>query len=138
VTDAYVLDAWALLALIQGEEPAATRVAELLSLGEQEKAVLLLSVINLGEVYYQIGRRRGRQQAERTLELIRALSISFVPASDEAVLQAAAIKMQHAISYADAFAASLAISQDASLVSGDPGFGQLSGIIRLEKLRRSN
>lgn len=138
MTESYVLDAWALLAMLQREEPAATRVRELLIQGEQQEAVLLLSMINLGEVYYRVGKQRGRQQADKVLPLIRNLPLSIVPASDEAVLQAAALKMEHPLSYADAFAAALALARNARLVSGDPDFDQLSGAIPLERLSRGN
>lgn len=138
MTESYVLDAWALLAMLQREEPAATRVRELLIQGEQQEAVLLLSMINLGEVYYRVGKQRGRQQADKVLALIRNLPLSIVPASDEAVLQAAALKMEHPLSYADAFAAALALARNARLVSGDPDFDQLSGAIPLERLSRGN
>ena len=53
----YVLDSWALLALLQGEEPAAARVKEILIEGERQQAALLISIMNLGEVYYRVGRR---------------------------------------------------------------------------------
>jgi predicted nucleic acid-binding protein len=132
----YVLDAWALLAMLQGEEPAASRVRQLLLAGERQEATLLLSIINLGEVYYRIGKRRNREAAIDVLTDIRRLPLTITPASDEMVLAAADLKTEFAISYADAFAAALADHADAILVSGDPEFDQLQGRIRLEKLRR--
>ena len=138
MTDTYVFDAWALLAMLQREEPAATRVRELLVLGEQQEAVLLLSIINLGEVYYRLGKQVGRQRAEKVLATIRSLPLSVVSASDDLVLQAASLKMEHTISYADAFAAALAISRQARLVSGDPEFDSLATTLVLEKLQRTN
>jgi ribonuclease VapC len=133
----YVLDAWALLALLQGEEPAAARVRELLLAGGEQKARLLVSMINLGEVYYRIGKRGGRAVAAETLAKIRRLPLTVVSASDEMIIAAADFKMEYAISYADAFAAALADRTGATLVSGDPDFDQLQGRIGLEKLYRS-
>jgi PIN domain nuclease of toxin-antitoxin system len=43
----YVLDSWALLALLQGEEPAAARVKQILLEGERQQASLLISTVNL-------------------------------------------------------------------------------------------
>lgn len=133
----YVLDSWALLALLQGEEPAASRVRELLLEGEQQQASLLLSIVNLGEVYYRVGRRSNRAEAMNTVQDIRRLALSVVPASDDLVLAAADFKMTYAISYADAFAAVLADQAGATLVSGDPEFDLLQGRIKLEKLQRA-
>jgi predicted nucleic acid-binding protein len=132
----YVLDAWALLALLQSEEPAASRVRQLLLEGDRQQTTLLLSIVNLGEVYYCVSRRSDRDTAIDTLKDIRRLSLAIVPASDEMVLAAADLKLEYAISYADAFAAALADRTGATLVSGDPEFDQLQGRINLEKLYR--
>jgi len=132
----YVLDSWALLALLQGEEPAAARVKQILLEGERQQATLLISIVNLGEVYYRVGRRSSRAAAVDTLNQIRSLSLTIVSASDEMVLAAADLKLDYTISYADAFAAALADRMGATLVSGDPDFDLLQGRIRLEKLHR--
>ena len=133
----YVLDAWALLALLQSEEPAASRVRELLLEGERQQATVLLSIVNLGEVYYRVGKRSNRAAALDTLKDIRRLSLTIVSASDEMVLAAADLKIEHAISYADAFAVALADRAGATLVSGNPEFDQLQDRIELEKLHRT-
>ena len=133
----YVLDAWALLALLQSEEPAASRVRELLLEGERQQATVLLSIVNLGEVYYRVGKRSNRAAALDTLKDIRRLSLTIVSASDEMVLAAADLKIEYAISYADAFAVALADRAGTTLVSGDPEFDQLQDRIELEKLHRT-
>lgn len=132
----YVLDAWALLAMLQGEEPAAVRVKQLLLDADRQQVVLLASIINLGEVYYRVGKRNGRAAADDTLEKLRQLSLTIVPASDEMVTAAARFKMEHTISYADAFAVALADRPDATLVSGDPEIELLQDRIKIEKLHR--
>ena len=133
----YVLDAWALLALLQSEEPAASRVRQLLLEGDRQQATLLLSIVNLGEVYYRVGWRSDRATAIDTVNDIRRLSLTIMPVSDEMVFAAADFKMAYAISYADAFAAALADRTGATLVSGDPEFDQLQSRIKLEKLQRN-
>ena len=132
----FVLDAWAILALLQKEEPAASRVKELLEGAEEGKADLFISIINLGEVFYRIGKVKGEREAEDTLDEIRRLPMNIVPAAEEAVFAAARFKMRYAISYADAFAAATAEDLKAVLVSGDPKLKQLEDRIRIEKLRR--
>jgi predicted nucleic acid-binding protein len=136
VSEQFVLDAWALLAMLQGEEPAASRVSQLLRAGEREEVMLLLSMINLGEVYYRTGRRVHRAAAENALKEIRRLSLTMVPVSDDLVLAAADFKMEYAISYADAFAVALADRTGATLVSGDPELDLLGDRIKVEKLHR--
>jgi predicted nucleic acid-binding protein len=136
MTPRFVLDAWAILALLQGKEPAASRVRQLLEEAQEDDAELLLSVINLGEVAYRIGRVKGEAEARGTVDQLRALPLTVLPATDEAVFAAARLKMRYAISYADAFAAAAADEWDAVLVTGDPELEQLQGRIRIEKLER--
>lgn len=133
----YVLDAWALLAMLQGEEPAASRVRQLLAEGEQRQVDLRLSIVNLGEVYYRIGKRSDRATAQDTISQIRRLPLTIVSATDELVWAAAELKMEFALSYADAFAAALAASTDATLISGDLELEQVCNYVKLEKLQRS-
>jgi predicted nucleic acid-binding protein len=136
MTPRFVLDAWAILALLQGKEPAASRVRQLLEEAQEDDAELLLSAINLGEVAYRIGRVKGEAEARGTVDQLRALPLTVLPATNEAVFAAAGFKMRYAISYADAFAAAAADEWDAVLVTGDPELEQLQGRIRIEKLER--
>ena len=132
----FIADAWAILALLQKEEPAASRVKQLLEDAQQEKLQIFVSTINLGEVYYRVGKVKGEAEAQKTLELISRLSLKMLPATDERVLAAAHWKIHHAISYADAFAAAAAAELKATLVTGDPELESLKRKIRIEKLAR--
>ena len=133
----FALDAWALLAFLQKEEPAASRVKELLELALRGDTVVFMSIINLGEVIYCIGRSKGEGQATETTDAIRRLPLTVVSVSDEAVLAAARFKMRHPISYADAFAATTAAQQGAVLLTGDPELAQLAPEIDIEELVRA-
>jgi len=132
----FVLDAWAILALLQRKEPAASRVKQLLQETSKGSVDLFISIINLGEVYYSVGRVRGERDALETLNSIRRLSLAVVPATEEAVFKAARFKMSYTISYADAFAVATAEELDAILMTGDPEIEQLEDRIQLEKLER--
>ena len=132
----FVLDAWALLALLQKEEPAASQVRSLLQEAQQERWRAFVSVINLGEVYYVLGKATGEAEAQKVIELIRRLPVKVVPASDERVFAAARLKIHHPLSYADAFAATIADEFAATLVTGDPELVAMQGTIQVEKLGR--
>ncbi len=134
----FVLDAWAVLALLQGEEPAASRVKQLLSDAQGEHSELFISIINLGEVVYRIGKVKGEDEAWQTLDQIRRVSLTVVPAGEEAVLASVRFKIHHAISYADAFAVATADELEAILVTGDPELKQLKDRIEIEMLERTN
>ena len=136
MTDAFVLDAWALLAFLQGEEPAASRVKSLLQEARNEKVILYVSILNLGEVYYRIGKTRGQSEADALVEELQLLPLTILPASNEDVMAAAQLKIKYPISYADAFAASTTLQHGAILLTGDPELLELSGKFPLEKLQR--
>ncbi len=90
----FVLDAWAILALLQKEEPAASRVLQLLQEANRQVLKLYISIINLGEVYYRIGRVKGKKEADETLKSLYQLPITILPATDQVVLEAASLKMK--------------------------------------------
>jgi predicted nucleic acid-binding protein len=138
VSTLFVLDAWAVLAFLQGEEPAASRIRSLLHEARSQKVELFLSIINLGEVVYRVGKVRGETEAAETLAQIRRLPITIVPASDDAVWAAVRYKMRYAISYADAFAVATAEALGATLATGDPELVQLTTEVPIEELRRSH
>jgi predicted nucleic acid-binding protein len=136
MNERYVLDAWALIAFLQEEEPASLRVRQLLQNAQNGQVSVFVSVMNVGEIFYRIGKVRGEREARTTLESLRRLSLTIVSATDDRVFAAASLKLRYAIPYADAFAAATAIDLGATLVTGDPEFDQLADTIKIEKLSR--
>lgn len=108
-----VLDSWAVLCLLQGEEPGATRVERALA----DRPVM--SWINLGEVEYILLRRRAQAEAATAIRDIQFVVAVELP-TEAVVRKAAAIKAAHTMAYADAFAAATALGHDAQLWTGDP------------------
>lgn len=109
-----VLDSWAALRYLEDAGDAAAEVAELL-----ERDRPLMSWINLGEVHYVLRRLHGEDDAAETVRDLRQV-IDARPPDERLVLDAARLKADHPMSYADAFAAALAVAQDAVLWTGDP------------------
>jgi len=132
-----VLDAYAVLAFLQGE-PAAKRVEKLLAAAESGRATLLMSVMNAAEVYYRFRKLDRGSEAEEFLKEMRgnAFPLRLVSATDARVFAAARLKGLHPISLADAFAAALAVEVDAPVVTGDPEFRTLEqeGVVQVEWL----
>lgn len=110
----HCLDAWAVLEWLHGGEPARTRVLALL---ERERPVM--SWINLGEVAYALERHAGAKRAAEVVARLRGRLALDLPTPDR-VLEAAALKARHRLSYSDAFAVATALAHDAVLVTGDP------------------
>jgi predicted nucleic acid-binding protein len=115
-----VLDSWAVMAWIEGEQPARRSVDRLVAAAERGEVELMMSLINVGEVYYVLAKRRGVEEAEAFLSDLAALPIRTLVPNDALILDAARLKGRFAISYVDAFAVETARQQAAPLVTGDP------------------
>lgn len=131
-----VLDAWALLAYLQGEEPAASRLRDLFKQAQSGNPEIFASLINVGEVYYRVGRRQGQDAADETLEELRLLPLTILTPLAETVIDAARLKVHYALSYADAFAAATAQKRNATLWTGDAELLAMKKTVRIESLRR--
>jgi predicted nucleic acid-binding protein len=111
----YCLDAWTVLEWLDGGEPATARVNELLA----ERPAPIVSWINLGEVAYRLRRLMGPAPASFLVELLRGSFTLDLPTPD-LVLDAAALKADRSLGFADAFAAATAVARNAVLLTGDP------------------
>lgn len=131
----YVLDSFALLAYLGGEA-GMPRVRDVLSEASLGGCRVLLSLINLGEVMYIIERESGLPQAQAVLAAIEQLPIEVLPATQDAVLAAAHLKAHYRIAYADAFAVAAAQASGGKVLSGDPEFAAVQGIVPVEWLER--
>lgn len=117
-----VLDSWAILEWMSGKRPADTFVAALLAEGEAGKARLLMSAINVGEVYYFLRKRHRAALADSWRESSGTLPVTIEAPTIDDIWRAASLKGLFPISYADAFAAALSQKHNCALVTGDPEF----------------
>jgi predicted nucleic acid-binding protein len=78
---------------------------------------------------YIIERRDGREKALEGVAAVMQFAVQRCPATWPRILAAAHVKAHHPISYADAFAVALAQEMDASVVTGDPEFECVEGLI---------
>jgi PIN domain nuclease of toxin-antitoxin system len=123
----FVLDSFAVLALLEAEKGSGD-VAALLRPGPD---LLLMTYVNLGEVVYTVIRERGQSRADAALVALEGSRITFVPADRTLTLAAARLKAGHRLSYADAFCAALSQLSGFPVVTGDPEFLQLDGLISI-------
>ena len=107
------LDSWAVLAWLEGMEPAASRVQDALA------SRPVMSWINVGEVAYVLERRVGVDRSREVVRELRRLLNLDLP-TEERVIEAARVKAGHRMAYADAFAVATALAHGANLLTGDP------------------
>src|SRR3990167_8177213 len=132
-TPLFVLDSFALLAFFQ-VEPGGPRVRQLLEEAAQGKARLAITTVNLGEVVYRTERQHGLERAQEVLGKIAEYEPTVVEVDRELALAAAHLKARHKMAYADCIAAALAQRLDATVVTGDPDFRQVEGLVAIEWL----
>lgn len=109
-----VLDSWVVLRYLEGNEPAASAIAELLAAQKP-----FMSWINLGEVFYILRRRAGEAEALTAVRDLSDAVTAELPTTAQ-ILSAARIKADYPMAYADAFAAAVAIAHNSVLWTGDP------------------
>jgi predicted nucleic acid-binding protein len=108
------LDSWAVLAWLDGEEPAAGIVERTI---KRERPAM--SWMNLVEVHYRTIRDHGRQEADQVLAELRPLVTESLPGI-AAMRSVSSLKAEHPIALADCFAVALAAEEGAELLTGDP------------------
>jgi predicted nucleic acid-binding protein len=132
----FVLDSYALIGYLENES-FSNQIQEVLTHAKNGESRLYLHAIHLGEVYYITLREQGQGLADLAYSRIKAFPIKFVDyINEELLIRAATLKANHSISYADSFAAALAMINKCSLLTGDPEFKSLEkqGIIVVEWL----
>jgi len=128
-----IFDSFALLCFFHKEpgwEKAKTLLSDLSRRGEKA----LLSRINWGEFYYILQRRVGRDKTQEALSLLDQLPIDIVSVDDPLVREAAEIKAEHPIAYADAFCVALAQRHKGRILTGDPEFKAVEKLVAVQWL----
>lgn len=133
----FVLDSFAILAAFQAE-PGSRDILSLYNSALDNRVKIYFSWINLGEVYYISYRELGSNIANEMIKDLKSLPITLCSVTEERILDAAQIKAGYPISYADAFAVSLAKEHNATLVTGDPEFAAVESLVHIRWLPKSN
>jgi uncharacterized protein with PIN domain len=113
----YVFDSCAVIALLQ-REPGAETVTEILADPETR---CLLHTINACEIYYDIYRRDGEEDASALGDILASTSIELVETIPSALWQTAGkLKAEwRRVSLADCFAMALALLEGGTLLTSD-------------------
>jgi uncharacterized protein len=127
---ALVLDAWAVISYLE-DEPSAPQVADLIASAHEEDIPVYMTVVNAGEVWYNVAREISEEDANQCIKELRDLRIQFVDVDWELAQEASRFKSKHKMSYADCFAAALAKIRKAELVTGDNEFKSLETQIKI-------
>ncbi|MDP2166919.1 MAG: type II toxin-antitoxin system VapC family toxin [Thermodesulfovibrionales bacterium] len=126
-----LLDSYALLAYLKKEDNHLP-VKEALS---SEDTLCMMNELNIGETYYILSRQRGHEQADYFLEVILpSLPIKAIPNDFRQTIEASRLKAKYPMSFVDCFAAATALAERAVILTGDPEFKNVEGLIAIKWL----
>ena len=129
-----LLDSFALIAYLNKENNF-QKIREVLAEAQQSGSPVLMNEINIGETYYILYKKRGREEAEFFLDtVLTALPILTVTNDFECVMDAARLKAEYPLSFADCFAAVTARRENAIVMTGDPEFKNIEHMVKIEWL----
>jgi predicted nucleic acid-binding protein len=131
-----LLDSFALLAYLN-QETGFAKVRDILAKAQKSGIHVLMNEINVGETYYILYRKRGREKAEYFLDIILAgLPIAVLPNNLEHVIDASRIKAEFPLSFCDCFAVATARREKAVIITDDPEFKKLEHLVQIEWLSK--
>jgi ribonuclease VapC len=130
-----LLDSYALLAYLN-KEAGFEMVRNILNMAQDSGHFILMNEINVGETYYILFRERGSEKSEYFLDtILKSLPIALVPNNFQNVIEAARIKAEYPLSFADCFAVASARREEARLITGDPEFNKVEHLIDIDWIK---
>jgi len=129
-----VLDASALLAMFFGE-PGVEKMRELFHKASEADRPVFISAVNWAEVLYKMERKQGKAGLDTARQFERTTPLEAAPVDRDMAETAAGLKNEHGLGLADAFAAALAKSKKAELVTADTEFKSVEKEIRINWLK---
>ena len=135
MSDPIVLDSFALVCFLHKEPGWDKMKAVFYDLSSSEQKAFL-SAINWGEFYYIVKRRVGKDKAEEALALVEQLPITIVPADNESVKEAAEIKSDFPVSFADTFCIALAQRLNGEILTNDPEYESVQHLVNVSWLAK--
>lgn len=117
-----LIDSWAWIEYFRGSE-AGKSVAEIINSDEE----IIVSPVNIGEVYYtslkKIGKKGAMQQIGLILNRCRVVDVNT-----DIVIKSAEIKSERKWGFADAIILATAVAENAEIITGDPHFKGLENV----------
>jgi PIN domain nuclease of toxin-antitoxin system len=119
MSNAYILDACAVIALLK-DETGADIVDSIIIQANAEECTVSMSKYNLLEVYYGFYRADGKDFALQQIQAIRDANVKIIDTlSDTVFFEAGRLKAQYQISLADAVILAHGITDNAIIISSD-------------------
>ena len=129
----FILDTSAIITFFENEDGAEI-LEGLLEKADAGEINIFLSFVTFTEIYYLTIRKKGKEAALKRIDLLETLPMKRVESNAEIGRVAGEFKAAHRLSVADAWIATLAKNENATLVHKDPEFEYLENQINVLKL----
>ena len=129
-----VLDASAMLAMFFGQ-PGMEQVRDLFHKASEADRPVYISAVNWAEVLYKMQSKHGKEGLNTARRFEHTMPLDIAPLDRELAECAAHLKHEYDLGLADAFAAALAKSKKAELVTADTEFKALEKEIKINWLK---
>jgi predicted nucleic acid-binding protein len=129
-----VLDASAMLAMFFGQ-PGMEQMRDLFHKASEADRPVYISAVNWAEVLYKMERKHGKAGLDTARQFERTTPLEAVLVDRDLAEAAALLKNEHGLGLADAFAAALAKSKKAELVTADTEFKSVEKEIKINWLK---
>jgi predicted nucleic acid-binding protein len=132
-----IVDTWAAIAYLKKEGEAGATMRRYIKRAEAGNTRLVMSLVNLGELYYRTIQMTDIADADERLRRFRKLPIEMAPVREPLAMEAGRIKARYRISYADSFVVATARLEGGPVLTGDPEILALPReVVRTVKLVR--
>ncbi len=124
-----------MLAMFFGQ-PGMEQMRDLFHKAAEADKPMLIAAVNWAEVLYKLERKHGVAGVKTAQDFERTMPLDVAPLDRDLAESAAQLKNKHYLGLADAFAAALAKSKKAELVTGDTDFKALEKEIKINWLAK--
>ena len=118
MSDVYILDACALIALLK-DEKGADIVSDIYEKADRGEVILYMNRVNLFEVYYGFYKEKGKDYAEKIMNGVTQSVVSVCEFNKAVFKEAGRLKANYKISLADSIALAQAAVSNGALVTAD-------------------
>jgi ribonuclease VapC len=116
-------------------EPGADMVEQILLKTRKKAAMVIMSAVNYGELFYAVLKKSGNEAALKARDMLDAIPVKIVEADRNIALLAGSYKAAKKMSFADCFCAATARIHGASIVTGDGEFKEVEEEIEIRWIR---
>ena len=125
-----ILDAHGLLVFLE-KEIGFEKIESFFVTAVERDNYLLMTTVNLGEVYYIVLRECGIEKAMEIEKIVKTLPIEIIDVDWFIAKEAARFKATKKMSYADCFAAALAKINKGEIITGDKEFKTIENEVKV-------